>query len=204
MQFDWRGRRVVVLVLDMQASFIAADGPFQNTVMDPVIARLNAFLAACRARFLPIAFCQYVLRADRSDAGLLRGAPFLAHLLEDSPGIGLDPRVQRAQTDIMLCHHRPSAFFDTNLTAVMAGVGATGVVLTGVSVNNAVSATARDAFARDLPALVVRDCCAAAPFEPVAAHSAYFDSLDTWTAEVVTAAQVWVRLAASDPADRGP
>ena len=91
-----------------------------------------------------------------------------------------------------MCHNRPSAFFRSDLDAVLAGLGADALVLCGLSVNNAISATARDAFARDLPTIVVRECTGAAPWETE--HDTYFEILATWTAEVASAENVLARL----------
>ncbi len=81
-----------------------------------------------------------------------------------------------------------------DLEAVLAGVGADALLLTGLSVNNAISSTARDAFARDLPAVVVKDLVGAAPWEPAEKHETYFEILSTWTAEVAGSADVLDRL----------
>ncbi len=197
MKFDLHSLRPAVLVIDMQSSFIAADGPFRNTGMEPVIAALNAFLAACRGLGLPVLFCNYTMRADGADAGLLRGQPYLEHMLENSPGIGVDTRVARSTVDQEMRHRRPSAFFDTRLDAWLEQQRCNAVLLAGVSINNAISATARDAFARDLPAIVVRDCVAAAPFEPPELLEAYLQILDCWTAEVADSAAVLRRLGAA-------
>ncbi len=194
MKFELHTLRPAVLVIDMQASFVAADGPFRNTGMGPVVDALNTFLAACRGHGLPILFCNYVLRADGSDAGLLRGKPYLEHMLENSPTIGVDARIARHPDDQEMRHPRPSAFFDTRLDTWLQQQRCNAVILAGVSVNNAISATARDAFARNLPPIVVRDCVAAAPFEPRELASAYFQVLDTWTAEVADSANVLGRL----------
>jgi len=194
MKFDLGSLRPAVLVIDMQASFIAADGPFRNTGMAPVVATLNAFLAACRRHGLRIMFCNYMMRADGTDAGLLRDQPYLEHMLECSPTIGTDPRVSRHPSDHEMHHHRPSAFFNTELAAWLLRQDCNALILTGVSVNNAISATARDAFARDLPAIVVCDCVAAAPFEPPELAAAYLQILDSWTAEVTDSADVLRRF----------
>jgi nicotinamidase-related amidase len=193
-RFDLHTLRPAVLVIDMQASFIAADGPFRNTGMDPVIATLNGFLGQARARGLPVLFCNYMLRADGSDAGLLRDAPWLGHMLENAPTIGVDPRVERHDTDEDMRHPRPGAFHGTGLESWLRKRNCNAVILTGVSINNAISTTAREAVARDIPAIVVRDCVAAAPFEPAELLPAYFQVLDTWTAEVADSADVLARL----------
>lgn len=194
MIFDLSALRPAVLVLDMQAVFIAADGPFRNPGMGPVITALNDFLAGARRQSAPILFCNYMLRADRSDAGLLRDAPHLGHMLDNAPFIGLDGRVQRHGSDAQLRHSRPGAFHGTQLEHWLAGRGCDAVILAGVSVNNAISTTAREAFARDLPAIIVRDCVAAAPFEPAEAFAAGLQSLHTWTAEVASADDILARL----------
>ena len=54
--------------------------------------------------------------------------------------------------------------------------------------NNAVSSTARDAFARDIPTVVIKDCTGAAPWEN---HlDIYFEILDDWTARVMTSTEL--------------
>lgn len=108
----------------------------------------------------------------------------------------MDPRIGREPTDLEVRHNRPSALFRSELAAVLADLGSDALILTGVSVNNAISSTARDAFARDIPALVVRDCVGAAPWEPAELLASYFAVLATWTAEVADAADVLARLAA--------
>ena len=185
-----------VLVVDMQAAFVSPDGPFANATAGPLIDALNPFLAGCRVRGLPVIFSNYLLRDDLRDAGLLRASPAAAHITESSPWAVVDPRIERAETDLDVRHNRPSALFRSELVAVLGDLGADALILTGVSVNNAISSTARDAFARDMPALVVRDCVSATPWEPTELHASYLDTLATWTAEVADAADVLERLAA--------
>lgn len=183
-----------VLVVDMQAVFVSPDGPFANATAGPLIDALNPFLAGCRSRGLPVIFSNYLLRDDLRDAGLLCASPVAAHITESSPSAGVDPRIEQAETDLDVRHSRPSALFRSDLVAVLDDLGADALILTGVSVNNAISSTARDAFARDIPALVVRDCVGATPGEPAELHASYFATLATWTAEVADAADVLERL----------
>jgi maleamate amidohydrolase len=183
-----------VLVVDMQVAFVSAGGAFGNDA-GALIERLNAFLPACRGRGLPVIFTSYLLRADLADAGLLRGNPAAVHLSEDAPGAGIDPRLQRTQGDLETRRNRPSALHGGELESLLRGLDADALILTGVSINNAISSTARDAFARDLPALVVSDLVGEAPWEP-AEHELYLATLATWTAEVASAAEVAARLEA--------
>ena len=184
-----------VLVVDMQVAFVSPDGAFGNDAGE-LIERLNPFLDRCRELAVPVIFSSYLLRGDLMDAGLLAGNDAAAHFADTAPGAVVDPRITGAGTDLDARHNRPSALFRSDLEAVLEGVGADAILLTGVSVNNAISSTARDAFARDLPALVVRDLVGATPWEPEELHASYFETLATWTAEVADSTDVLRRLQA--------
>src|SRR6266508_2574023 len=183
-EVDLSRHKPAVVVTDVQELFTSAEGPFENTTSGPLLEALEAFLRDCRSLGVPVVFSNYVLRDDRLDAGLLRDAPWVVagHMGECSPWIGVDRRLERAASDSEVRHNRPSAFFRSDLDAVLAGLAAAALLLCGLSVNNAISATASDAFARDLPAIVVRECTGAAPWETE--HETYFAILATWTAEV--------------------
>jgi biuret amidohydrolase len=182
-----------VLVIDMQIAFVSPDGAFGNDAGE-LIERLNPFLDRCRELGVPVIFSSYLLRSDLKDAGLLRGNNAAQHFADSSPGAGVDPRIRRAPGDVDSRHNRPSALFRSDLEAVLGGVGADTLLLTGVSVNNAISSTAREAFARDLPVLVVGDLVGATPWEPEELHESYFQTLSTWTAEVADSEDVLARL----------
>ena len=196
-QVDLSRHKPAALVTDMQELFTSAEGPFSNTTSEPLISAQNAFLDGCRSLDVPVVFSNYVLRDDRLDAGLLRDMPWVSagHMSESSPWVRVDRRLERASSDIEVRHNRPSAFFRSDLDAVLIGLGTDALLLCGLSVNNAISATARDAFARDIPTIVVRECTGAAPWE--SEHETYFQILSTWTAEVVAAEEVLARLRAS-------
>ncbi len=184
-----------LLVVDMQVAFVSPDGAFGNDAGE-LIERLNPFLDRCRELGVPVIFSSYLLRGDLKDAGLLAGNDAAAHFADTAPGAVVDPRIRRVGTDLDARHNRPSALFRSDLEAVLEGVGAKAILLTGVSVNNAISSTARDAFARDLSALVVRDLVGATPWEPEELHASYFETLATWTAEVADSRDVLQRLQA--------
>lgn len=191
---DLSTTRPAVLVVDMQAVFVSPHGPFANTTADALIERANAFTSACRAVGLPVVFCTYILAEDGSDAGLLAPFDWAVHFRRGAPFAGVDPRLVREATDLEVPHSRPGCFHGSTLESELGRLGRDAVLLTGVSVNNAISTTAREAFARDIPALVVRDCVGAAPWEPAELFDAYVDALGTWTAEVATTAGVVARL----------
>jgi N-formylmaleamate deformylase len=183
----------VVLVIDMQVAFVSPDGAFGNDAGE-LIERLNPFLDRCRQLEVPVIFSRYLLRGDLMDAGLLTGSDAAPHFVDTAPGAGVDPRIRRAESDVDARHNRPSALFRSDLEALIDGLQADTLILTGVSVNNAISSTARDAFARDLPVVVVRDLVGATPWEAEENLGTYFEILSTWTAEVTDSADLLARL----------
>lgn len=196
MKADLSTGSAAVLVLDVQAVFAAPDGPFANDTAGPMIDAINRLLVAARASDVPVVHSRYVLRDDLRDAGLLAGQGMdLAPFRRSDPLAAIDPRVAVEGEDLHAEHHRPSAFFASDLDALLRALGVDRLVVCGLSVNNAVAATTRDAFARDLPCVVVREATGAAPFEPPEDAGAAFRALDTWTAEVAELDDVLGRLA---------
>lgn len=185
MRTDLGSLHPAVVVLDMQRLFVGADGPFDSPT---IVAALNEFLPRARAAGVPIVVSCYTLRNDLADAGLLADQPFVADMRRSAPLAAVDPRLELEESDVICHHNRPSAFFRSDLEHVLRSRNVNALILTGVSTNNAISATARDSFARDIPAVVVRDCTAPAPWETEV--EVYLTVLDTWGTEVATAADV--------------
>ena len=113
-------------------------------------------------------YTQHVHRRDRSDMGLL--GPVYERLavaepmLEGSESAAIHPRVAPRHGDTVIAKHRFSAFHGTDLEIVLRGLGVDTLVLAGVTTENCVQATARDAGFRDLHTVVVSDACAAAAY----------------------------------------
>lgn len=194
MEFNLDTLRPALLLLDMQELFTSADGPFANTGSAELIIRVNAFSDWSAKTGLPLIYSRYVLSDDLSDAGLLRDNPVVQQgcFRESSPWMEWDQRLEIRKNATHLQRNRPGAFCNGSLEAALENSGADALLLCGLSVNNAISTTAREAFARDIPAIVVKDCCGAAPFEKDLEK--YFEILHTWTAEVASADQLKQRL----------
>jgi nicotinamidase-related amidase len=194
-QVDLGTGRVAVIVLDVQSLFASPDGPFANTGARAMIDAINVLLRHARAAGVPVVHSRYVLDDDLRDAGLLAGMGLdLTPFARSAALAAIDPRVQVVAGDLHGEHHRPSAFFASDLDEQLRSRAIDRLVLCGLSVNNAVAATARDAFARDIPCVVVREATGGAPFESPADVEAAFRALDTWTAEVVELADLQLRL----------
>ena len=69
MHFDLDGLRPVLLVIDVQELFTQPDAPFANDGAGPMLTTLNAFMADCRGRDIPVVLSSYVLRAGSERCG---------------------------------------------------------------------------------------------------------------------------------------
>jgi nicotinamidase-related amidase len=194
MEFDLTHSQAGLLVLDLQELFCSAKGPFENKNADELISKVNTFAGDCDKLGLPLIYSRYLFKDDLSDAGLLKDNPVVldGHFCESSAWMKLDQRLKLPRSAIQLKRNRPGAFWNNDLELVLKENRIDTLLLCGLSVNNAISTTAREAFSRDIPTLVIKECTGAAPWETEIDN--YFETLHTWTAEVASTASIKNRL----------
>ncbi|NKB36141.1 MAG: isochorismatase family protein [Gammaproteobacteria bacterium] len=194
MEFDLSKRKAALLIIDLQELFTSATGPFKNELAAQTIDEVNKFSQACANRAMPVIFSRYSFRDDLTDAGLLSDNPLVrdGFFSENSKWMKLDQNLQVPPANIQLQRNRPGAFWNGRLDSCLQDLDVDTLLLCGLSVNNAISTTAREAFARDIACVVIKECTGAAPFE--SDLDAYFETLHTWTAEVASAADILHRL----------
>ncbi len=175
-----------VLVLDLQQLFTSPTGPFENHSASELIDKVNDFCSFAHQQGIPVIYSRYALADDLSDAGLLAENEVVkaGYFCASSPHSQLDEGLVVQPGAIHLQRNRPGAFWNGRLHQLLASKGIDTLLICGLSINNAISTTAREAFAHDIASIIVRECCGAAPFETDV--ETYFEILNTWTAEVVT------------------
>ena len=183
-----------VLVLDLQQLFTSPTGPFENHSASGLIDSVNEFCSFAYQLGVPVIYSRYALADDLSDAGLLADNDVVkaGHFCDSAPLSQLDERLAIQPGAIHLQRNRPGAFWNGSLHQLLAGRGINTLLICGLSINNAISTTAREAFAHDIASIIIRECCGAAPFETDV--DTYFEILNTWAAEVVTAETARQRL----------
>lgn len=176
--------RTAVLVVDMQNDFSSEGGMFDRVGIDrskirQAIAPISQVLCIARTFGLPVVYIKMAFRADLSDLGEV-GAPNRdRHLLygvgqpAKSPD-GRESRILIRDTwntdivselaphpgDIMVYKHRFSAFYQTELDAILKQRGVKYLITTGCTTSVCVESTVRDAFFRDYSTIVLSDCTA--------------------------------------------
>lgn len=151
-----------LLLIDLQADYFVDDELAR--CRGDVVAACNALSSAAHERGLPVFEVVTVHEHDRStwtlsmvedDQGMaLRGTPGAERAADLDPG----PATRLEKT-------RDSAFLHTGLEARLRRLGVRRMVLCGVSTESCIAATARDAFAHDLPVVLVSDATASVSWE---------------------------------------
>lgn len=80
-------------------------------------------------------------------------------LVLGAPGTGIDDAIARDPRQVVVTKRRISAFAGSDLSYVLAGHGATHLVLAGIASSGVVLSTVREASDRDYRLTVLEDCC---------------------------------------------
>ncbi|USP42123.1 isochorismatase family cysteine hydrolase [Acinetobacter sp. XS-4] len=100
----------------------------------------------------------------------------------DQPGTAFHPDLASELGELVIVKPRVSAFYGTNLDAVLRARGIERLIICGVSSTWAVQSTVRDAHDRDYQVLLLEEACAAATLEE---HQISMETL-AHIAEIVT------------------
>ena len=147
---------VALVIIDMISDFEFEDGARLFTHALPMARRLAALKRRATAAGVPVIYANDNFGHWRTDFSSLvrrctrervRGRPIARLLTPD-------------RDDYAVLKPKHSAFFATPLETLLAYLGATTVILTGVTGDLCVLLTAADAFLRDLHLVVVSDCVA--------------------------------------------
>jgi nicotinamidase-related amidase len=162
------GQAPAILVVDFSNGF-SDRGYRLGSDLDAEIAATRLLLDAARAKGLPIVFTTVALNPTGTDAGLwVQKIPALLDLQIGSEAVEIDARLDPRPHDTVIVKKGASAFFGTNLSAILTAQGVDTVVLCGATTSGCIRATAIDLLQYGFPAIVARECVgdrAAGPHE---------------------------------------
>jgi maleamate amidohydrolase len=158
------GQRPVLLVVDMTAAFVRDEYPtgWARTGV-PCAAAIAGLIEEARAARVPVIYTVTEPLLHRAQVGAwLRNRPEPSMFPFDSPGAHhavVEELAPRAG-DIVLAKPKPSAFFGTQLHAVLNELRADSLLITGMTTSGCVRATVNDAFMLNFHAVVPVECVA--------------------------------------------
>jgi len=188
-------REAALLVIDMQRGFCASDSHMGRAVgtaaQQAIIPGITRMAERCRAAGIPVIWSRQIhypedvtraRRRLRSHADRQKFLPCLRDSGETEFADGISPE----PPDHVVEKHRASVFFETNLAVKLRMLGTQILMIAGCNTEFCVESTVREAYARDLDVIVVRDCVAG--IDP-RCHQASLDVMGAYFAEVVDGAR---------------
>lgn len=152
------GDRPAVLVVDFSCGFTEPESTLGSDLTQQVEAT-RRLLDVARERGLPAVFTTIAFEPSLKDGGLwLRKVPSLGELQLGGHWVEIDPRLGAREDETVIVKKGASAFFGTNLAAVLVTQDVDSVVLCGATTSGCVRATAIDLMQLGWPSIVPREC----------------------------------------------
>jgi maleamate amidohydrolase len=152
------GSRPAVLVVDFSCGFTDPECTLGADMTEQVEAT-KRLLDAARAKGLPVIFTTIGFEPSLKDGGLwLEKAPALGDLQIGGRWVEIDPRLEPQEGETIVVKKGASAFFGTNLAAILISQRIDSVILCGATTSGCVRATAIDLLQYGFPTLVPREC----------------------------------------------
>jgi nicotinamidase-related amidase len=210
---------VALILIDMQRDFLEPEGYLAAMGYDlagvrGAIGPARRLLAAARAAGLCILHTRQGYRPDlaevpahkraRMQAGLSsvgKAGPLGRFLIRGEPGFQIIADVAPAPGEFVIDKTANSAFWGTDLAAILAARGIGALVLAGVTTDVCVHCTLREANDRGFECLLARDACGSGDTE---AHRAALHMVTVEDGVFGALADVSAIVAALDRMDRAP
>jgi nicotinamidase-related amidase len=152
------GRHPAVLVVDFSCGFTDPDCTLGSDLTAEVAAT-KRLLDAARTKGLPVIFTTIGFEPSLKDGGLwLQKVSSLGELRIGGPWVAIDPRLEPREDETVILKKGASAFFGTNLAAVLVSQQVDSVVLCGATTSGCIRATAIDLLQYGWPTIVPREC----------------------------------------------
>jgi len=152
------GSRPAVLVVDFSCGFTDPACSLGSDLTSQVEAT-SRLLDVARERGVPIIFTTIGFEPSLKDGGLwLQKVPSLGDLQLGGHWVEIDARLAPKPGETVIVKKGASAFFGTNLAAILISQGIDSIVLCGATTSGCVRATAIDLLQLGWPTMVPREC----------------------------------------------
>ena len=150
-------------------------------------ASINELTSLARSNDSPVVWVRQEFEPDLSDAMLDMKRERIHMFIKGTKGPLILDELTRAESDFEIVKKRYSMFFRTDLDALLERLHADTIVLAGVNTHACIRVAAVDAYQRDYPVMIVRECVAS---KDAAHHDVTMEYLDGGIATVVSHVQL--------------
>jgi maleamate amidohydrolase len=173
--------RPVVFVIDMLNDCF---GHAELDRMRPALCTsINHLTALARAKGFPVVWVRQEFEADLSDAFLDMKRENIRMFIKGTRGPLIVDELTRRDSDIEIVKKRYSMFYGTGLESLLEDLEADSLIIAGVNSHACIRTAAIDAFQRDFPVTIIRECVAS---KDPRHHEITMDYLDGGIATLVT------------------
>lgn len=152
------GVRPAVLVVDFSCGFTDPSYAAGSDLSAEVRAT-RRLLEEARGGGHDVIFTTVGYARDAGDAGIWPDKfPALRELIVGDRSAEVDPRLGRCDDETLIVKKGASAFFGTNLSAILVARRIDTIILCGATTSGCIRATAVDLMQHGFPALVPREC----------------------------------------------
>jgi maleamate amidohydrolase len=162
----------MLLVIDMLLDFLDR-WPVAERVT--LVAAIHRLIDAFRAAGHPVVWVRQEFAPDLSDAFREMRRDNIRVTIKGTEGCRIIPELAPAADDLHVIKKRYSAFFGTELDALIRARGIDTLVLAGVNTHACVRMTAIDAYQRDLDVIIPREAVGSYDQEHAAVSLRYMD-----------------------------
>ena len=158
------GRRAALVNVDVQCGYTQPHLYPTAYETDPrQIEHINMLARLFRAKALPVVWTYVAYLPSGEDCGVWGTRTNTPDSLQNtkvgSAKAELDPRTERAESDIVFNKRMASAFFETHLRSLLTFHGVDTVVVTGGSTSGCVRATVVEGLSCGFRMIVPEECC---------------------------------------------
>jgi maleamate amidohydrolase len=177
------GERPAVLVVDFSCGFTDPECALGSDLTAEVEAT-RGLLDVARERGVPVIFTTIGFEPNLKDGALwLQKVPSLGALEVGGRWVEIDPRLERRDDETVVLKKGASAFFGTNLGAILVAQRVDTVILCGATTSGCIRATAVDLLQHGFPTIVPKECVGDRAQAP---HDANLFDIQAKYADVVT------------------
>lgn len=151
------GERPAVICVDFFYGMTDPNFPL-GTDLSAQIEATNQLLAVARRKGFPIVHTTVAYSHPDEGGPFIKKVPGLAELKEGSHWSEFDERIKPQPTDYVIVKKYQSAFYGTNLQALLTSLKVDTTIVTGVSTSGCVRATVVDAMQGGFRVIIPREC----------------------------------------------
>jgi len=144
----------VMIVIDMLNDFLNQWDPKRR---QSLIQSINELVAGCRTSNVPIIWIRQEFDPSLNDAFLDMRKKQIAINIKGTPGCQIASDLDVQPGDVVVVKKRYSAFFGTNLDALLEQLEANTLILAGINTHACVRMAAIDAYQRDYEVVLAKD-----------------------------------------------